>query len=148
MALELYEFLALFQRLSVASLCYTKEDVKNALKVAHSLQQFSHRLYLRRFEEHQGRPALISYLGDAWGAFVSEQVALTYPGSHVRATRHGKYRHEFLLQRAMYRFDKGTGEQIVGQVFAEPVGLSDGKTAMHCFVGACDFLSTTRHPSS
>lgn len=56
----------------------------------------------------------------------------------------GKYRHEFLLQRAAYRLHRGADAQVVGQVFTEPVGMKDGKSGVHVFAASCAFMPTLR----
>lgn len=138
------EFTSLFKELASVNATLTPYQLRSALRLSAALQRYSYQRFLNLLSEHSHRPLLLAYLGDGWGASVTETVALQFPGSHVRALRNGKFRHEFLLQRAVCRFGI-LDQQIVGQIFAELVGLRDGKTAMHVFRGACDFISTPRH---
>ena len=138
------EFVDMFRRLAVVGTTYTQQDYQQALSLSAALQRFSSDSYKRLLHAHSTRPILVAYSADGWGASVSDAVAKQYPGSHLRVCRNGRYRHEFLLQRVVYRIDSGPGSCIVGQIFSEPVGLKEGKTALHCFAGCCEFLGTSR----
>ncbi len=143
--MELDDFVAMFKRLSIVGLGYTQQDLGDALKLSLALRRFSYNRFIQLLQEHSERPLLTAYLSDGWGASVTEAVARKFPGTHVRLCRNGRYRHEFLLQRVVYRFDQGLGRQLVGQIFEEPIGLRDGQTALHAFSAACEFISTPRH---
>ena len=144
MAISEDDLVAAIKRLSIVGRCYSAADMEEALRLSHGLQQWSMRRYIDLIARHCDRPALFAYQGDAWGSMVTEKVALSFPGTHVRQCRNGRYRHEFLLQRSCYRFLMPGGGQIVGSIFSEPVGLRDGKTALHCFAGALEHCSLPR----
>ena len=119
--MEVPDLVALFKRLAIVGLCYSDDDVNAALILSYTLQQFWQRRYEGLVADNQERPALICYMGDGWGASVNEALAVKFPGSHVRVSRNGKYRHEFLLQRAVYRIDTGGGNQAVGHFLSSPL---------------------------
>ena len=135
--MDLDSFRDLFKRLSEVGSTYTQADMEDALKLSYALQRFSLDSLKRLASDHRHRPAILVSMADGWGASVTKSVSLLYPGTHTRVTRRGKYRHEFMLERLLYRFVDEDGGAIVGHVFAEPKGLKDGKTAMHFFSAAC-----------
>ena len=137
------DFVALFKRLSVVGACLSHSDLRDAERVSVALQRFSRQEFRQKLHERSERPVLLAFLSDGWGTSISETTAAQFPGSHVRVLRNGRYRHEFLLMRAVYRFADVCAPQ-VGQIFAEPIGLHDGKSAMHIFSGALDFCATVR----
>ena len=88
------------------------------------------------------RPVLCAYLSDGWGAKVSSRCAITH-GDHV-VVRHGKVRHDFLLERGIFRMRRPDGESDIAFLTGPPRGLSKGKSAWNMFSAACEFQGSTR----
>ena len=117
--MDLDSFRDLFKRLSKVGSTYTQADMEDALKLSYASQRFSLDSLKRLASDHRHRPAILVSMADGWGASVTKSVSLLYPGTHTRVTRRGKYRHEFMLERLLYRFVDEDGGAIVGHVFAD-----------------------------
>lgn len=87
-------------------------------------------------------PILCAYLSDGWSARVSSR-CVSSVGDH-RVVRHGRVRHEFLLERAIYRSPNPSGGSDFATVLAPPRGLSKGRSAWHIFASACEFVCSPR----
>ena len=74
------------------------------------------------------------HMGDGWGGNCTKYETLRMPGIHLKVTRKGRFRHEFLLQQLLFR----------RTVIGDPVGLNRGKKAWNVFQGACDLFGTLR----
>lgn len=86
---------------------------------------------------------LLAYLSDGWARVAHERFG-TVLGVHVRITREGLCRNEFLLQRSSLLCDTFDGGELVRILVDEPRGLRLGAALGQVFTAATEFCSTLR----
>ena len=130
-------------QLSQVKHALTKPEHLKVLKLSHAIRTFLR----RRLEElavSSHGPSMLVVMSDGWGASITKTIRLQFPGSHVATTRKGKFRHEFLLQRGLFRSTLLTGHTDLLFLLEEPIGLSKGKKAWNVYVGNQQWLPTLR----
>ena len=81
---------------------------------------------------------------DGWSGWCNTTAFAAFPGTHLVSTAKGKFKHEFLLQRALFRTGTHRGADRLLAVVGEPEGLGEGKTAWNIMGGVFKFMKTLR----
>ena len=82
---------------------------------------------------------LVAYMSDGWGSMLRNQTTCQIQGHRVK--RRGKFRHEFGLQRSFAKTLSATGvPEVTTMMSSEPIAMRHGRTAMHFFTLACEFM--------
>jgi hypothetical protein len=122
----------------------SKSDRIEAYKISHALQQHFKRKLEDFALQFSQDPCALVLMSDGWGATVTETIKEQFPGSHLTVTRKGKFRHGFLLNRALFRTTSADGVTKLMALLQEPIGLSNGKKAWNVFVGNYQWLPVLR----
>ena len=112
----------------------TKPELFKVLKLSHAIRTFL-RQRLEELAVSSHDPSMLVVMSDGWGASITKTIKLQFPGSYVMTTKNGKFRHEFVLQRGLFRSTLLTGHTNLLFLLEEPIGLSKGKKAWNVYVG-------------
>ena len=116
-------------------------DLDQALRCFLAVDYVLERRAQLLIERAPERPLLAVYMNDGWSAPVSEITTLTQGGHLVRVE--GRYKHEFLLERVLYR-SPTAGADDLAVLLRPPRALGKGKTACHLFMAGCEFYEGAR----
>ena len=128
-----------------ARCCLSTEEDRQALKVADCLKRFTRECVETSVLASPKAPAVLTHMSDGWGAFcdtTSRRPPIA--GTHLATTRTGRFRHEFLLQRGLFRHRQEGGEDRLMLLVGDPEGLNKGKGAWNVFAGCIRFARTLR----
>jgi len=136
--MDLQEFQQFVRRVGTPALNLSHKDELDTLRLAHVVSSEMR----RDFEEFitSSDVVLVVYQADGWGATV-RSVETSKIGMH-RITRRGQFRHEFGLQRVVAKAFTATDQPRIVMLFSEPVALVHGRSAMHFYTMANEFMST------
>ena len=139
------DFLDFVHEQTRATVVLSSDETDDAIKLAHVLKQYTRDQVSHAISRAPGQPALLMHISDGWSGECQSHIKRVVPGTHLVITRKGKFRHEFLLQRLLFRqLDARSGDDTLLTVVGDPQGLHRGKKAWNVFVGACSFFSTLR----
>ena len=136
------DFIRLVERLGDPNRTLSPAELDECLRVSVAVQ---HQLEKRdRDIMRRHHSLLFVYMADGWGADVTEINTITDGDHLVRA--HGRFRHEFLLERSLLSGIRGMdGEEVdMGMGFGPPKGLKHGRSAWHMLTAGCQFRTTLR----
>ena len=97
---------------------------------------FSDAEFRKAVSEHRHTPIVYMYQSDGWGATVNRVFSEDIAGKKFR--RMGKYRHEFLMERAVLKFFDGDTIKIVMNFSA--FRQMGGKKAWNIFVALMEYF--------
>lgn len=142
--MELGDFKALLACHFDGRRCLNSAEGLQALVLADAIKRFTRQRAERAIQSSATSPAVMTHMSDGWGAWCNTTSRGTpTQGTHLVTTRTGKFRHEFLLQRALLRVHTADGQAIF-LLAGDPEGLNKGKGAWNVFSGTVRFMRTLR----
>ena len=138
------EFIEMVKQLSQVKRTLKDDEVSNALMVSYAVKRFMRRKLETLIQDSPRDISMLVFMCDGWGASVSETIRDNFPGSHLTVTRKGRFRHEFLLQRAMFRSVDPSDITKIMHLLDDPIGLKLGKKAWNVFIANSEWLPTLR----
>ena len=119
----------------------TKKDKRTVRIVASFLEEKLVHKVVARIRANPRRPWLGVYASDGWSAQVAVGTVADL-AEHCRVDHRGRVKHEFCLERAMFREKLGDGGDRLMVVLKRPRGLAKGKRHGNFFQAAVDFVPT------
>ena len=116
----------------------------DALRLADCIKRFCRKRIDDVVRTNPLEPAVVFHMNDGWGALCASTTKAAIPGTHLVATTKGKFKHEFLLQRALVRTGNVFGAECLLAVVGEPEGLNKGKSTWNILTGCTRFMSKLR----
>ena len=99
--METHELRDLIAELAAAKNVLTTQDVDDCYRIAEVVQRRGRKKAQDSISGCPGRPTAFVYMRDGWSASVSSRTKVA-DDEHV-VLRHGRYKHEFLLQRGLLK---------------------------------------------
>ena len=142
MALELDDFRRLVEDLSVEGAVLTERQWEDAYRACHAITCVQERRVSQAIAANPQKPLVRVYMNDGWSArviIVNDRAA----GPGLLRIR-GVQKHEFLLERSLFRMETEVGRSELHMTFGPPRPLEYGKTAGACFSAAAQTVPLPR----
>ena len=118
---------------------FTHSDKAQCAKICEVMKTFLYQKAQRIIAQCKGRAVLLTYASDGTPLLTQKTyTAKTESGQTV--VRKGGHGTDFLMQRAYLRTSDDKGDPIITCILADPVPMSEGKSATHQYTAAKDFL--------
>ena len=104
-----------------------------ALQFGVALKAWQQEKWAPLTHRHSQEPLGLAVMTDAWGAMVRDTRTADMRDEGLRITRKGRFRHEYLLMRAVMRCRPRIGGQVMFQKIGVPRGLKLGKEAVNVY---------------
>jgi hypothetical protein len=137
------QFRLLLRKLTVVSASLTTADLELAYQMGDAFQDHQRIKFDTMVEDNCDRPCLYAYFNDGWSAFVASSTTTSYADA-PSVTRKGKYKHEFMLERALLKVMPTADTTEMAMLMAPIRTLAVGKKAWNFFTGICEFYPLLR----